>query len=455
MIQEYPSANAPSHRRRRELGPRSWVLLWVWVVGLGALHAAAAGWDSPPGDQTAGRFWRLHWYERGLAHGNPSYERRFRINSPEVVLHPQFGQRAEARENGLMLIGAEEDLFQLTGAELYLEMWGGHPGTANKRFTVNGRSTYHLPRVGTEEKHCTYFYPSVPLKITDLVNGFNAFQFALDQGTTFWGHALIDNACLRVALTNGHRDLVAAGLPGFTATVQARPLTNGEGFELTLDCPAASQAAIAAVDFQGWYYGYDENGNTLRTDWHGFTKQRQPMAQVGTCTNAPFQLAWDTALLPAQKDVAVRAIVHFRHASTLVFVTAATRGLEIGDRAASQVNLLAPHDLPAGFWSRARQKKQCHFDLDLDPARIEQAELHVVAWTGGPGTVKDYFTLNGQPFPVAEGDRHELVYSRQRVDPRILRRGLNRIELLSDTEHHGIEICLPGPAVMVRYRAGP
>ncbi len=28
----------------------------------------------------------------------------------------------------------------------------------------------------------------------------------------------------------------------------------------------------------------------------------------------------------------------------------------------------------------------------------------------------------------------------------------NQISLLSDTEHHGIEILLPGPCLMLRYR---
>src|SRR5262249_43083965 len=152
------------------------------------------------------------------------YERRLRVNPPEVVLHPNFGKRIEARENGLMLIPAEEDLFSITGAELYLEMWGGHPGTAGKRVTGDGRMPYWVPRRGTEEGHCTYTYPVIPLRKGDLVNGWNAFQLALDQGTTFWGHALVDNAHLRVALTNGHPDLVELGLANWTAAVRATAL---------------------------------------------------------------------------------------------------------------------------------------------------------------------------------------------------------------------------------------
>jgi hypothetical protein len=54
--------------------------------------------------------------------------------------------------------------------------------------------------------------------------------------------------------------------------------------------------------------------------------------------------------------------------------------------------------------------------------------------------------------PVAEGSGHTRQFNRLRVDPKILKPGANMIELLSDTEHHGIEILYPGPALMIRYR---
>ena len=427
-------------------------ILTFALLGGTMVAAVAAAWEAPPDQQKQGQFWRYHWYERGLTNGNPAYEKRLRVNAPEISLHPAFGRRVEPRENGMMLIKAEEDLFQVTAAEFYFEAWGGHPGTANKRVTINGRSTYPLPRVGTEDGHCTYFYPAVQLKITDLVNGYDAFQFALDQGTTFWGHMLVDNAAVRVALTNQHTGLVKLGFAGFTATVSAEPLADQEGFTLKLDCLTGAASPIASVNFQGWYYGYDENGNLKRLDWHGFTKNRLPVATLGTVVESPFALRWDTLMLPAQREVAVRAAVRFKADTNLVFLTAATSGLAIDPRPEAEVTLFSPHDLPDHFWSRASQKKTCTADLDLDPVRIEAAELHVVTWTGGPGTVKEYFRLNGVHYPVADGERHELVYSHLPVDPRTLKRGLNRIELLSDTEHHGIEVIYPGPALMVRYR---
>lgn len=422
--------------------PLAWPAL---VCGMLAAHALA-------GADESGQFWRTHWYERGMAHANPAFEKRFRVNSPEAVLHPSFGKRVEARENGLMLILAEEELSWLSVAELYLELWGGHPGSANKRVTINGRSTYYLPRVGTEEMHCTYHYPALPLKRQDLVNGYNAFQFAVDQGNTFWGHMLVDNACLRVALSNQHPDLLTAKLADFEARVLVQPTANPEVFELRLDRGGQNPERIVAVDFQGRYLGYDENGDRALRDWHGFTKNRRPVATLGLVEQPPFRLSWDTAMLPAQDNVSVRASVYFQGLSNLVYVTAPAPGFSLSKPSDRQVILFSSHDLPAPFWSRAGRQQQCTLYLDVPPSRIERAELHVNTWTGGAGQVQAYFQLNGRHFPVAEGSRHELVYNRLPVDPAVLVQGINRIELSSDTEHHGIEVLLPGPCLMIRSR---
>jgi hypothetical protein len=216
---------------------------WFFALSeVGFAAGARPSWELPPHQQREGVFWREHWYERGLTNANPAYERRFRINAPPVSLHPQWGRRLEARENGLMLIRAEEDLFQLRAAEFYAELWGGHPGSGRKRVSVNGRASYDLPRVGTEDGQLTYSYPVIPLQLTDLVNGWNAFQWAIDPGHTFWAHALVDNACLRVALTNGHPDLAKLGLSEFTARVSVdRASATGGAHRLALELPASEK----------------------------------------------------------------------------------------------------------------------------------------------------------------------------------------------------------------------
>jgi hypothetical protein len=148
----------------------------------------------------------------------------------------------------------------------------------------------------------------------------------------------------------------------------------------------------------------------------------------------------------------VRAWVRFGKEPALLYLTAERTANELPRGGTSQVRLFRPETLPVPFWSRDGKTNECEITLDLAPEQIERAELHVVTWTGGAGTVRDYFTLNGHPFRVAEGSGHEVVYSKVPIKRQLLRRGSNVIRLLSDTEHHGIEVFRPGPALLVRYK---
>jgi hypothetical protein len=45
-----------------------------------------------------------------------------------------------------------------------------------------------------------------------------------------------------------------------------------------------------------------------------------------------------------------------------------------------------------------------------------------------------------------------VLYGRRRIEPSLLRRGKNTIELLYDTNHHGNEVLLPSPAIVLRTK---
>ena len=137
----------------------------------------------------AGEFYREYWaqWDENIT----NCKGRLRVNDTELSLHKNFGKRSEAKANGLMLVSINEDLFQLKAAELYLEMWGGHPGTSNKRFLPNGKQIYSVPEVGATAGHCTYSYPAIPVKVNHLVRGINAFQFVIQY--TFYKFKLFWN----------------------------------------------------------------------------------------------------------------------------------------------------------------------------------------------------------------------------------------------------------------------
>jgi|GEM_PF-4485086 len=76
-----------------QFSPRNFLFCAPFAAAAGAPQAAAGE-----------RFWRLGWYEPGAEYGNPGFNKRFRVNSPETSLHPEFGSRTEARSSGMMQI---------------------------------------------------------------------------------------------------------------------------------------------------------------------------------------------------------------------------------------------------------------------------------------------------------------------------------------------------------------
>ena len=397
-------------------------------------------------------FERVYWYQPGEEYANPHFNgRQLRVNAPEASVHPEFASRSEPQSSGMARILIEEDLRRVRRVDLSTEVWGGHPGTTNKRVTINGRSTLSLQEVGTLHHHCTHQYPTFNLRPQDLVNGYNSLQFACDQGDTFWGHYIVDNIALRIGLPPDDRRISDQNLSSSHASVEADELGDG-GLRFRLKSAESHDSRIDSVHYQARYFGYDENGNGLQTDWHGMTKNKEPYGYIGTATEAPFEVKWNTRMIPAQQAVEVRAVVEFSKTPELRYRTKSIKNLKIKHRDGKSVRLFGANDLPSPFWSRANRKKRCNIDLDVDPNDIVQAELHVVAWTGGAGSIKEYFKLNGKHFSIAEGSKHETIYSRIPVDPTLLRRGKNEITLLSDTHHHGIEILLPGPTLAVRVK---
>ena len=233
--------------------------------------------------------------------------------------------------------------------------------------------------------------------------------------------------------------------------MEASPAAGKEGIKLTLTAPPEARRLIAEVRFQGYYRGYAENGDTLDAGWHGYTLGGKPFAYLGQTAAEPYAMQWDTSMLPDQRDMAVRAYIYFKDRPDLVYITPPLAGLATGARKGA-VRLYTSKDLPAPFNSRVHRKKTASIELDVEPASIERAQLHIAVWDGGCGAIKQCVSFNGQPVPVTGAGAHNLMYTVLDLDPKKLRKGANVIDLMSDTEEHGVEIMLPGPALMVRTR---
>lgn len=398
----------------------------------------------------AGQFYREYWAEWDEKITN--CPNRLRVNDTELSLHETFGRRSEAKANGLILVTINEDLFQLKAAQLYLEMWGGHPGTSNKRFLPNGKQVYNVPEVGAAAGHCIYSYPVIPLKVQHLVTGTNAFQFACDRGDSFWGHFIMDNACVRCFLKPDHPDLVKAGLKGFSANVKLSNSSNvlQDVTEVSITCPKEFEKSIASVDYLGRYYGFDDNGDGHENDWNGFTQKKQYQNHIGSASKPPFMVRWNTSMIPTQPNPsAIRAVVHLK--GEFHYATDTIDDLTFPPKR-SRVEMYKCSSIPVPFWSRDSQEKKTIIELPGDISSLKQVHLMIKIWDGGEGNIREPFKINGHPYSITSRKAiHDVVFTVAEVNPKHLQPGKNQITLLSDTEHHGIEVLLPGPVLIARY----
>jgi len=358
-------------------------------------------------------FYREHW-------AGPMPNGRFRVNSPEAVLHPSFGKRFEAKSSGMLELDFPEDLFAFDRAELYLELWGGHPHTANKRVTVNGRRTLRIPETGTEEGHCTHAYPTFELDVSELVEGRNALQFACDRGKSFWGHFIVEKAALRGRLREGWK--------GCRFELLARQ--NGEDVKFDLGGEKRCLDLVEKYDVESFYSGYAENGHIEQPAWH----HRFSMAD-----------------LEEQGGIRFRAMLRLKGEPTLFYRTAETASLAT-PRRDHQVTRVHPVTVPAPFWSRANRKQSVVFVIDARQLEIAAARLRMTIWDGGVDKLTRPFRLNGQPLEIGSAGKHDVVQVDLRLHAGMLRRGENVLELVSDTEHHGIEVLRPGPELLLTLR---
>ena len=183
--------------------------------------------------------------------------------------------------------------------------------------------------------------------------------------------------------------------------------------------------------------------------WHGFTQGLEYKNHLGTARVAPYTLEWAIGELEGRnKTVSVLAVVRFSNG--LNYQTGVSE-IAIKPVAGKRVALICCDDLPVPFWSRAGREKVASFHLS-EISGLKRATLWVKIWDGGEGNVQDPFTLNGHPYSVTSGEAvHGVVFSRLEVDPAHIVEGKNEFVLLSDTEHHGVEVLLPGPCLTLTF----
>ena len=372
-----------------------------------------------------------------------------RVNSREIAQDTTLALDASTQTGGLLSFTVGEDPREVIRAELYLEIDGGAPGTAGKRFTLNGRGQFFLPEVGTYNKNFTHLYPSVILPVSELNRGVNRFQFLCDKGQSSGGFYYIREAQLRLELSRRHPVIASLGLQGFNALVKAE-VASARSEELRLELVASDETRVARAEFQGFYFGYDENGDTASYGWHGLTSKGVPKAYIGIAESFPFQAKWNTEMLPGQQEMAVRSTVKFKAVEGIEFLTPAIGGLMALKPRGVRVGVLTSRSVPAPFTSADDMRRAVTIDVDVEPGAIQRAVLNFVS-RGEKGT-RFSWSVNGNALAALDLQEDGIDLGQLEIPARFLRRGSNRIELNRPEEGKVVEVLLPGPGLAIRSR---
>lgn len=340
------------------------------------------------------------------------------------------------------------------GAELILDYWHGHPGTRDKVVRLNRRRwiplapDFHGLR-GLDPLHVTA-QTNLRLSVPpgDLVEGDNTLQGSCGDNPYGWGQWGWFAAQLRVYLDPAA--VPPQNVEVHTPADDTGALAENPTFMLRAERPEE----IAEVRYVARYLGVDENGDGRLDGFHGMMRKEGFEGHVGTATEPPFAVTWDTTWVPDQMPgaIAVQALVRDRAG---VWTASPVReGLSL-PRANHSVRLYRPVQQIAPFTVRNNGVKSAvvFIPMDTDLARATAARVYVRTFNGmnhelgySPMRVNASAWLD-----VVRGTDHYFHAGLFEIDPRLLLEGDNQIAFHSTTKHHGPEILWPGPLVLVRY----
>jgi hypothetical protein len=341
-----------------------------------------------------------------------------------------------------------DDLKSAVRAEVYVSIWGGHPGTSEQRFRVNGKEWKTIPQPGNtpETVWCYYrtLFATLPAEIplSWLSPGSNKFEFTGSRqicNDFGWPFFWVYSFTVRIYYKSGKQH------PTGKITSPQSGGTIGNNATLTATAGSAN-STIKQVDFIGYYTDFDWEGDGTFLDWHYQYMDGVLTRHIGSATESPYTVPWDTSWLPDQSQP-VRIIARIVDENNMCYITDA---VNVSLSRTHSVKIFSSNDVPENFSVRTGQRKGCHFNIDsLDSAVSARLILH--SWSAmHPGETND-MGINDVQVSDCFGAEHNYSFDTFDLPLNILKTGSNTFYIHSDTHEHAAEVLWPGPAVVVYY----
>lgn len=336
----------------------------------------------------------------------------------------------------------EIDLTNAVKAEVEIQKLLCHAYTSGLSISVNGHGWHLVPESPfIPEPQAVYqhqFNPVVEIPLSELENGGNTFKLKVDEDSTWWAQNLIYGVTFRIY----YNDSVPR--PGGRITEPVSGSTVGRVFSVK----AEVSGGIDRVEFVAFYRGFDWDGDGEFREWHGHLFHDTLLHHMGTDTEVPYQVQFDTSWVPDQAEP-IKISARVVGKDGMIYMLPAARDI-ILERPGYSVKMYEPYDIPEQWVTRKWEMEE-KVDITGDLSKAAAAKLMWVSWAGG--YAHGIFVNQHKVIDRAVNTLYRCDWNIVDVPLEYLKEGTNVI-MTGWTEgggKHGMEVQWPGITVLVQY----
>jgi hypothetical protein len=345
------------------------------------------------------------------------------------------------------------DLQKAISAEISVEYWGGHIGTSQQQFQVNGQGWQDIPQpVGTPAEPERFYRTllgnnKVLLPLAWLRDGENTVQFGAGKQIAYsfdFGLYWIYDFTIRVNYDSNR--------PHPTGTVNS--VDGGQFFEesiqLEVKNPQSPNGSIVRVDFIGEYDDFDWDGDGVWREYQYTTHHGKLRNHLGTANEAPWKIHFDASWLPNQSTpVHVRAIITDEQG-----ISTMTQPIQLVQKRTNRlVTMIKPSSVAERCSARAgKESPAWQIDFTGDRSKLRSAKLLLSTWSGNVDDDSQHeLRWNGSKLAERFGVFHNYDFDYLNIPIDSIKDGSNQVTVFSTYLGHAFEINWPGPVLILEY----
>ncbi len=353
---------------------------------------------------------------------------------------------------GSVALEHDFDLEHATKAEVVVEKILCHDGTTGLAIQINDSDWIYIPEAAAiPVPQCDYqhhFYPTVRIPLNSLKEGqTNEFRMKVDTKHPWnWPQNLVYGVHFRIYYDPAKK-------PHPTGEISGPKSAEAIGKSVRLTAEASSpNGKIRQVDYVGLYEGVNFEGDGVYRQWHYHFFHGRILNHIGSATNGPYEVTWDTSWVPDQKQE-VKIAARIIDSTGMVYMTEAVGDLRLV-RPGLSVELCKPYDIPKKWVTRSGEKQE-RFDVTGDLGKAVAAQLVWSSWS--PGYMNGVY-INGTKVFDSEGPKYQYYAHRVTLDNvGCFKQGVNVLKTgktpkINGKMVHGMEVNWPGIMVLIQYR---